>query len=96
MALDTELIEISRESAIYALANGVEVDQLIDSMETHALEDKFSEAEGIRQGLFDWVSCKDRLNCKTYPTRDGERLDILFKEDDEDGIDDYTDFLDEE
>ena len=90
MRLDKELIEISRESAIYALANGVEVDQLIDTMETHALEDKFSEAEGIRQGLFDWVACKDRLYCKSYPTKYGERLEILFKEEPEDD----TEFLD--
>ena len=90
MALDTELIEISRESTIYALANGATEDQIIDTMETHALDDMFSEAEGIRQGLFDWVACKDRLNCKPYPTRDGERLEILFLEEPEDD----TEFLD--
>ena len=75
---------MSRESAIYALANGATVDQIIESMEHNASEDLFSEAEGLRLGLYDWVGCRDTLYCKAYPTRNGERVELLFNEEPED------------
>lgn len=85
--MNQEEIKAYRAMAIFMLANEMHSDDVLNQMESLAKENHFDAAEGMRQGIYDWFSCKNSLNCKTYPSDYQPHVRVVqesYSEDEED------------
>lgn len=94
MPLNHDLVSRCYEEAIYALAAGVDYDDLTFHMVDYASYDFFEEAIGIQKALEAWSGNSEPFNCR-ISDRYQVNMNGLYEYDKEDRLyedeDDYED-----
>ena len=65
--MDMDLITLNYEAGLLSLSIGVRVQDMIEIMNGHAMDDDFEIAQGYKLALEDYLSKENTFNCKVKP-----------------------------
>ena len=65
--MDIDLITMNYEAGLLSLSIGLPVQDMIEMMNDHAVDDDFEIAQGYKLALEDYLSKENTFNCKVNP-----------------------------
>tara|TARA_R110002049_G_scaffold80888_1_gene205621 strand:+ start:236 stop:442 length:207 start_codon:yes stop_codon:yes gene_type:complete len=65
--MDIDLITMNYEAGLLSLSIGLPVQDMIEMMNDHAMDDDFEIAQGYKLALEDYLSKENTFNCKVNP-----------------------------